>query len=830
MSTSWSNEVDEAFTKGDWETAVRICDEKCGTDAWGPEVSSAILRKWVRSLVKLEMFDEADRRLGNALSHHPSDTDLWREKAERSMMLADYREAMTAWHRWFGLRDEGKAPSLSRFPLRGGDYDWFESAWAGCAEVLSDSDSKSFGGEEPEVWLLMLSTLGGIGEQQLAADLAGEALRRFPHDSLVVKTAANALAAAHLENGVHQLLGALGSAAQTRSIRHLADSVASSERLLDDLKRLGPPSQRELRVLTVYKDSGADFVVRSSDFWDEARVNKEALRLAKRDAWPEQYSSSDLVSERAWEQALAFADSHHGLVGVSAQSLAQAVFHYLKQEIIQKIPVDRIAAEIARTSDGAPVFLDLGASRLPYLVSHPTSRMQTIYFYDALRRLGCNVYLVRFPRERSAKEKPPRSVGMPSVDFIPQPAQLRPPSRELETDAQTSSPDLVVPAGIRAVRPLLDRLGGGRVVNSGSAIKGLAYDRKTRQDWDYDVHLSLHGEWASLLPRFRVRTRFVVAWDEEPGGLYMTDEDPMTDDLTVAFLSTGELSTDDWLSWLGRAVVPYFKALGEEVERVLDSEGILDVHIGDYLYAEPSLVAEKARSRGGRVHVWPHSTNPVHSEFRGPGELSSVRGVTRTGCETWKRKFPEARVVHDSGLMLGPSEDFVEFQDGAPLSVVVIGGRPVMRNLPILDIESHENLYRDFFRRTRRSQDRGEVKIYFKPRGKTGEHELWLTDVVGKEAVWRRVLEHPLRLQLPNPVFVSLSVGSSALLEGLTRGIPGFTIEGGAARDYVAADEGVVQAYDLDAAVGLLRRLTLRAEWEDYRKRQTVALERELSH
>lgn len=830
MSASWNREVDKAYKRGDWEAVLRLSGAERGKRTRFSGASATTLRRFVQSLVKLERFEEADEVLAEALLRYPKAPSLWREKAERSMMLGEHGEALSAWQKILRWQSDGARSKDSALPLAGRDYDWYESAWLGCAEVLLGADSEGFDRDDPLLWARMIRTLSLAGERKLSGELATRALQEFPHDTCVIKTAVDALVTAYPGYGVQGLVASLGSVPQSKPVISLAASIASSTFLLDDLRRVGPPDKDEVRVLTVRKGTGADFAVRSSNFWDEARIRSEALALAKRDAWPEQYSSSDLVGTRAWEQALAFANSFHESVGVSEHSLAQAVFQFLKQELIQKIPVDRIAAEIARTAKDEPVFLDLGPDEIPYLVSYPTSRMQTIYFYDALRKIGCRVFLVRFPNEAESEKEKPRGAGPPTLQLVPRPAQLRPAKRTLKAGAETASANLVVPAGIRSVSALLSRLGGAKVLNSGTAIKGLAYDRKTQQDWDYDVHLSLHKSKPDLLPTFRVETDWIASWSEQTWGQLAADESPAAAKDSVASLSAGRLDTSDWLSFLARAIVPYFKELSLEAERTLKSEGILDVHIGDYLYAEPALVADKARSRGGRVHVWPHSTNPLHTGFRQTEEMSSVRAVTRKGCEIWKTQLPGTRVIHDSGLMLFPSDDFVEFQDGAPLSVVVIGGRSVTRNLPILDIKSHEELYKSFFKRAGKLQEQGRLRIYFKPRGKTGEHELWLAEVVGKEVQWDRVLEHPLRLTLANPVFVSLSVGSSALLEGVTRGIPGMIIESGSAREYVATNKGVPPAYGLDAALDLLDRLTHRREWEEYRRGQILALDSELSY
>ena len=66
---------------------------------------------------------------------------------------------------------------------------------------------------------------------------------------------------------------------------------------------------------------------------------------------------------------------------------------------------------------------------------------------------------------------------------------------------------------------------------------------------------------------------------------------------------------------------------------------------------------------------------------------------------------------------------------------------------------------------------------------------MWLTEVVRSTGNWRRVLKHPLRIDLPNMLFVSIGMGSSALIEGLSRGIPGLVVRDFPVRDYTTLND-----------------------------------------
>jgi hypothetical protein len=179
----------------------------------------------------------------------------------------------------------------------------------------------------------------------------------------------------------------------------------------------------------------------------------------------------------------------------------------------------------------------------------------------------------------------------------------------------------------------------------------------------------------------------------------------------------------------------------------------------------------------------------VHVNERRAESFDEVHAITRAGCEQWRRRFPEKVVKHSPSVMLDPPTRDTEVDAGKSLSVVVIGGRSLLRHMPILDRDRHERSYRDLFEGIAALRHKHEIDVYFKPRGHTGEHEMWLATLIGSSDGWTPVLEHPLRISLPNMLFVSVSMGSSALLEGLSRGIPGLIVRDFPVRDYTTLDE-----------------------------------------
>ena len=831
---AWQAQIDEAYSGKKWHKTIELI--RAVFRISGAMDTPENRTKLIYCHAHLGQYNGVDSRLAASLKRHPGDSELLKAQAERFMMLGQYSNALEYWQRFAESSSEKNEPAGTArgFPARGVVFDWYEAAWVTIAEKWAGMWAEARLEPTVCVYRRTIQTLASVGELSHASDLSLVALTAHPDEKELSVQACETVLRNSTGMGATDFVKVLksgGSSSVADRIRKAVDKAATVE---TDLRALGALGRDELRILTVYRNTGADFSIRSGNFWDERRIHEEALRLAKRDGWVEQTSSTDLLSPKAWSEAQKFSTDRASVVGVNTKALARAVFHYFKQELTQKIPVDRIADEIAATVGNEPVYLDLGALKIPYMVSYPTARMQTLYFYAALRKRGCNAYLVRFPRRPAAEGRArfrraqAQPTPMPTILLVPQPAQLKPPSRALKV-AEGNPAAVVVPAGIRSVKQVISRVDGALVVNSGSAVKGYAYDRTSAQNWDYDVNLSFHSNEKGLLPSFKLSTTLKRAWRDEGAKISGSVAMPFDGERVEAFLSMGYWKTDDWHEWLERAIIPYFRDFVKRTRKTLQEHAIMDAHIGDYLYAEPALVAQKVKDRGGRVHVWPHSTNPVHIDFHDPAHLTTVNAVTKSGADTWKKALPNVNVVHDSRLMLTPSTELVPHVPGEPTSIVLIGGRPVMRNLPILDIAAHEDLYRRMFQRMAPLVDAGMLKVYFKPRGRTGEHEGWLERLVGRAADWERVLDHPLRMNVVNPVFVSLSVGSSALLEGTMRGIPGFIVREHFARDYLATEEGIFDTITVDEAVGRLRMFSRPGYWSDARTSQIKNLARDLA-
>jgi len=187
----------------------------------------------------------------------------------------------------------------------------------------------------------------------------------------------------------------------------------------------------------------------------------------------------------------------------------------------------------------------------------------------------------------------------------------------------------------------------------------------------------------------------------------------------------------------------------------------------DHLFFESAVIAQAVRARGGKVFLWPHSSNAGHPLMYAKGDVAAVRCTTNSSARVWSARLPGTPCAVQSNLILQPCSAPRPSTPGAPLTVVIFASVHVLRRMPFVDRRGHEDSYRRLLKA--RTDLAPQVRALFKPRWKSTE---WLRGVVGPSAVFEETTRTPLELDEPNMIFVTVSYGSTALLEGLGRGIP----------------------------------------------------------
>lgn len=758
--------------RGDWAGAAARWDRLITTTA-----DTLSPRDWTTAANvqrRLRDIDGAAATIAQGLERFPSRlAPLW-EGGHIAMAHGDWDDAVIRWSRYWRIQSRKEGFEMRELPVRSNLADWYEAGWQDVAAHLDSAQAGTTQDIGPEFHLALARVLtkAGLHDDRLAVLERGA--RVHPDD----RELAHSLASARLARGGGEALPIT------------PEEVVA---VLDALPAYSPPAGGGLgpvRLLRVPEHSSVDLALRTTLHVDQHNLGALVQDLSERDRWPEPLALTNELLAAARERADSFAARHASPPHLPAETLSDALVIALYQESALVIPMIRLAAELAQRAGEAPVVISVPEPTGVYLGGYNEGHFDLVVLYFALLDLGANAFLCVTEAQAPGEDTT-------TFRFLPGWRAITPQIALTEDPAPHRR--ALVPAGIRRAGQLAARLDDLVVYQSGSVIKDFAYDRSLKQDFSIVANARLHPE-EQLLPTFSFALDRVgrIAGHDLAG----SDRAP-----TYAAIEVGEPVGGTWEDWLARAALPLLEHLALTASADVERRGVTEAHIGDHLYVESVIVGDAVKRAGGRVVVWPHSTNPVHVGLRRPDSFDQVHAVTRTGAEIWRAAFPDKDVVHapDSMLTMSPPRDF---DPELPLSLVIFGGRSTLGDMPVMDTAAHREQYRRFFDALGELRTTAAVNVFFKPRGYTGEHEQWLFQTVGKRADWKPVYEHPLRLELPNMVFASTSMGTSALIEGIARGIPGFIVREFPVRDYTTLSEDSFPILSVDGAIELLQKAT----------------------
>lgn len=820
----------------DWDEAIlrwqKVVDQFGPTPPWRAFASLSL------AYGKSGDLETALKAVERGSEHYPGEVRLAAHAAEIAMARKDWTLAVDRWSEVLELRiaDRPASQRGELLPTRGSVWDWYEEAWH---EIASRWDLISQGlanKPSPLVLRSFARTMKQAGLPDDALALLRWAARAHPADDWLGFDLAMTQVESHSIHGqpkaptttqgtdacqraqrfvdtIHNGTSERAAAA-TPTIGNAPDSaeavVARNAEVLAEFHPSGEPASEGLgsvHVIRVPAGCSVELELKAGRYFSAAALERRVAEVSRRDRWDEMISQTDVLLERARAAADMLGTRFEEPPFLTAEAYSDAALFLLYQELSVYEPMRRLAADIAAEGDAVPVFIESPVDTYRYFDGDPFTHFDVLFFYFELRRLGVNAFLCCLLKGELQRGVTPLRVLPGLRSLIPQTDPTRQPNAPAE--------QALFPAGIRSVRRVADAIGPSVVYSAGSVVKEFAYDRSFKQDFPVNPSASVHPPFSTLPELVFAMTPSAVL-----GSVPLIPEIGLG---AEARIETSEPIGRDWLFWVDHVIHDYFKEIAMRSFAEASARRITEAHTADHMYPDAVLFGDAVKRNGGRLVLWPHSANPVHVNDRRQGSFDEVHAVTRTGCERWASRFPDVDVKHTPSAMLDPvTRDATRDRD-LPLSIVVFGGRTVLRYMPQLDQARHEASYQDFFRGIARLQETHSIDLYFKPRGYTGEHEMWLSRTVGTTANWNRALQHPLRIDLPNPLFVSISTGSSALIEGLGRGIPGIIVRDFPVRDYTTLDQDTLPIGPTSEMLAIIESLF---EADGYER----LVERELAH
>lgn len=294
-------------------------------------------------------------------------------------------------------------------------------------------------------------------------------------------------------------------------------------------------------------------------------------------------------------------------------------------------------------------------------------------------------------------------------------------------------------------------------------------------------------------------------------------------DLSAVFVSKA------WSLWTPSGPVPtldvVFRRLLEPLTEValantrdfVETTGTRDLHICDHLFFRSAILAHIVAEFGGRVTLWPHSSNAAHVPYREPGFADRAIAITRTGARLWETVLPAEAVVVDSSVMMSPDSGPRVTRPDSAVHVVVFAGAYRIGRLPLVHYREHVAAWRAFLAALDRLPEGIEVHLKPKP---PWEGKEWFESLLEPGSRLTFTSTHANDLDYPNMVFVSVTLGSSALMEGLGRGIPCMIVRTVDIEDYTTIDPARFPVGDVAKVIAELERCRDSKVLEDMTREQ----------
>ncbi|WFS03269.1 hypothetical protein [Rhizobium tumorigenes] len=280
-------------------------------------------------------------------------------------------------------------------------------------------------------------------------------------------------------------------------------------------------------------------------------------------------------------------------------------------------------------------------------------------------------------------------------------------------------------------------------------------------------------------------TEDILLWGQEDNGERISVNFKVAENSRDFIIFSPSHKIPDLANGFFRLIGSVSKAALATAHKAVAATGAREAHISDHLFFESALIGHAVGAAGGEVHLWPHSSNAVHVPFHKHNDITVITAMTRSSERLWSTVVDSHKICVDSSLMLSKGQTSRPYSAEAPIHVVVFAGAHQLNRMPILDYKRQEEALHRFFNALNALPCRFQVvvkpKAYWEPAD-------WLERFFPLGHRFKFSDQATAELNLSNMIFVSVSLGTTALLEGMGRGIPALIVRDFPVVDYTALD------------------------------------------
>ena len=486
------------------------------------------------------------------------------------------------------------------------------------------------------------------------------------------------------------------------------------------------------------------------------------------------HKAQTLLQRVAGRAARILAQAQTRTLDIAPEGLRHAWFYAVFSELTSLVPVRHLARHYARTKRGQVIAIPLESFTLTALNGWQKNDAEVLYLAHELRRQNCLVFLY------TTQEAPePRLSFALSGRLLPKgyPRYLRSPdSTSVLSRTTLRRPDYVA----------------------------AQCNTKSRRSPGI---ISRFLTFKQLRRRCAFTTELHAGPDLGGCRTYHVPQDaPTARDAFVTLMTP-----------LTRQVADWFKS-------ELHDKPVATAHVPDHANLEAGLLGAQVVRQGGSVHIWPHSANVVHHNAHTPKNVANVTVAARSTGTVWAKSFGPDKITVQADAILTENAPAPGYDPDAPLHVIVFAGAHLLRRVPLLDCVGHKATWS----KTLDTLLSADCETLIKPKS-VWETRDWITERAKPGADLRFTNVHANKLMHPNMIFLCVSATSTAILEGIARGVPGMVV-----RD-IPVDETPAYCPDSIPYVAssqladVMANLNSAQAWTDLLGRQRAWFERETS-
>lgn len=455
-------------------------------------------------------------------------------------------------------------------------------------------------------------------------------------------------------------------------------------------------------------------------------IDQSARDADFRAAFPDAFGAMPLHTCQGLMQRMSarlsrrFAKAQSKHLGISVNGLQNAWFHPVFSEVCTLVPTRHLARRYARTQPDTVFAIEIKATSLTALTGWRPNEIEPIYLAYELRRRGLPAFLFV------------EDLAQPNMTFTLSKNWLPKGYPEFQSDRSRAT--VLCNKAMRQRGYVAKQAGATRRVRPG------LFSRLRRS--------GLPGVQNSLTLDLR--------------------EGPALGTIKTFSSGPDHLKLDAAFEQL---IGPLTQQVSAWQSTQLAGRSVTSAHISDHGTLEGGLLAAEVTKGGGKVHVWPHSANLVHMDVHHDSDLAQVTMAAKSTAAHWKQHIDPKKVKIDPRAVLPDVPRAPEYDESKPLHVILFAGSHSLRRVPLFNYAGHTRTWSNALD----AMQQANVDLSIKHKS-IWEDRAWIKGRASDPTQLTFQRTHANKLRLPNMVFMAISATSTALLEGIARGIPAVVV------------------------------------------------------